>query len=116
MFVERNVGKFMKYEIQSILAEFKGRLSDIYGSRLKQISLFGSQARGDSTPGSDIDVLVVLSGNVNPAREIELCGDITSTISLDHDVVLSCIFMSSDRFDREQSPLLLNIRRESILV
>lgn len=106
----------MRSEIQSILAELKEQFSKLYGDRLKQISLFGSQARGDSTPGSDIDVLIVLSGEVNPAREIDVCGDITSTLSLEHDVVLSCTFMSSNRFESEQSPLLLNVRRESILV
>ncbi len=32
--------------------------------------LFGSQARGDKMPGSDIDVLVVLKGPVRPGEEI----------------------------------------------
>jgi predicted nucleotidyltransferase len=110
------IGDAMKSEVQSLLAELKVQFARLYGKRLQQISLFGSQARGDSMPGSDIDVLVVLSGEVSPAREIEVSGDLTSTLSLEHDVVLSCIFMSADRFEKEQSPLLLNIRREGIPV
>ncbi|MBI5428542.1 MAG: nucleotidyltransferase domain-containing protein [Nitrospinae bacterium] len=106
----------MKPELQPILTELRERLTDLYGARLQQISLFGSQARGDSTPGSDIDVLIVLRGEVDPAEEIARTGDITSGISLDHDVVVSCVFMSSDRYETEQSPLLLNIRRESVPV
>ncbi|HLG16404.1 MAG TPA: nucleotidyltransferase domain-containing protein [Blastocatellia bacterium] len=31
--------------------------------------LFGSQARGDAATGSDIDVLVVLRGEVRPGLE-----------------------------------------------
>ncbi|MBI4382491.1 MAG: nucleotidyltransferase domain-containing protein [Nitrospinae bacterium] len=106
----------MKPELQPILTELRERLTDLYGMRLQQMSLFGSQARGDSTPGSDIDILIVLLGEVDPAEEIARTGGITSGISLDHDVVVSCVFMSSDRYETEQSPLLLNIRRESVPV
>jgi predicted nucleotidyltransferase len=78
--------------------------------------LFGSQARGDAEPGSDIDVLVVLKGPVNPGAEIARTGDITAALSLQHEVVISRVFISAQQFAEEQSPLLLNVRREGILV
>jgi predicted nucleotidyltransferase len=78
--------------------------------------LFGSQARGDAEPGSDIDVLIVLQGPVNPGEEIVRTGALTAALSLQHNVVLSRVFVSAEQFSGEQSPLLLNVRREGIPV
>jgi len=86
----------------------------LYGKRLLKLMLFGSQARGDEEPGSDIDVLVILEGEVNPWKEITRTGRVTAAISLKYDVVVSCVYMPEDRFISEQSPLLLNVRKEGI--
>lgn len=43
-----------------ILAELRERLSEDYGERVHAIVRFGSEARGDATPDSDIDVVAVL--------------------------------------------------------
>lgn len=104
----------MKPEIQAIVAEFGKRLKELYGKRLVQMLLFGSQVRGDAAPGSDIDILVVLQGPVSPGREIARTGRTASDLSLKYDVVISCIFISEERYNTEQSPLLLNVRREGV--
>ena len=40
-----------------------------------EIILFGSEARGDARPDSDIDLLVLLSGDkMSLDRESEVCG------------------------------------------
>jgi predicted nucleotidyltransferase len=44
------------------------RLLELYGPRFDRLLLFGSQARGDAAEGSDVDVLVVLHGEVQPFR------------------------------------------------
>lgn len=43
-----------------VIAELKERLSAAYGDRLHAVVLFGSEARGNAGPDSDIDVLAVL--------------------------------------------------------
>jgi predicted nucleotidyltransferase len=43
-----------------MLRELKRSLIAFYGPRLKKIVLFGSYARGEATPDSDMDVLIVL--------------------------------------------------------
>ncbi|MBU2604043.1 MAG: nucleotidyltransferase domain-containing protein [Actinobacteria bacterium] len=77
--------------------------------------LFGSQARGDAVEGSDIDVLVVLRGEVEPWTEISRTSDIAVEISLRHNVVVSRVFVSLDRYLEERTPLLMNVRREGVL-
>lgn len=106
----------MSEKVHSIMKELRRQLEALYGPRLVRMVLYGSQARGDAEPGSDIDVLVVLQGSVSPGEEIARTSDIISSLSLTHGVVLSRAFVSSDRFEREQSPLLMNIRREGVAV
>lgn len=105
-----------KENLWTILTELRGQFEELYGSRLINLILYGSQARGDAEAGSDIDVLVVLKGPVNPGEEIERVGEITASLSLRYDVVISCIFISTDRFYKERSPLLLNVHREGIVL
>jgi hypothetical protein len=59
---------------------------------------------------------VVLDGPVRPGKEIARTGEITAGMSLENNVVISCTFISADRFEREQSPLMINVRREGVPV
>jgi uncharacterized protein len=55
----------MSEKLATILAELRRHLEALYGPRLVHLVLYGSQARGDAEPSSDIDVLVVLQGPVD---------------------------------------------------
>ena len=102
----------MSVKLHDILAELRRRFETLYGPRLVRMVLYGSQARGDAEPGSDIDVLVVLNGEVDPCREIDRTLDDVVNLSFEHDVVISCVFMDEHRFRHRNGPLLRNIRRE----
>jgi predicted nucleotidyltransferase len=106
----------MSERVRTILAELRRRFEALYGPRLVRMVLFGSHARGDAEPGSDIDVLVVLAGEVRPGEEIERTADDVAGLSLEYDVVIACVFMDEDRFTRRNGPLLRNIRREGVAV
>lgn len=102
--------------VKSLIPEIHATFAAIYGTRLVKLLLYGSQARGDADPGSDIDVLVVLNGNVDPCEEISRVSEATARLSLAYDTVISCLFMQEERYLHENSPLLMNIRREGILI
>ena len=106
----------MKPDIQKILVELRLHFEAIYGDRMVNMILFGSQARNDATVESDIDVMVVLRGTVKPGDEISRTGEISAEISLKHDVVISCIFMSAERYATGQNPLIINVHREGVSV
>ena len=103
-------------QLDQILREFRQGLDEIYGARLERVVLFGSQARDEAEPDSDIDVLIVLQGPVSPSKEIERLSSFVSKLCLQYDVLISCVYMSEEDFEHEQSPLMLNVRREGVLV
>lgn len=104
----------MNDKLRQMLSDLRQRFEQIYGDQLKRMILFGSQARGDAGAGSDVDVMVVLDGEIRAAEEIERTGGVISDLSLQFNTVLSCLFISAERFERERSPLLLNVRREGV--
>ena len=102
--------------LHTILSELRCRLEACYGKRLVQMVLYGSQARGEAEPYSDIDVLVVLQGPVRPGAEITRTGDIVADLSLLYGVVIACVFMDQEQFLHGQGPFLRNVRREGVAV
>lgn len=106
----------MNVTLLSILSQLKQSLTDLYGDRLLHLTLFGSQARGDAEPGSDIDVLVVLKPPVNPGEEIKRTGKTIADLSLHYDVVISCLFMDETHYQTRNGSLLRNIRKEGTLL
>jgi predicted nucleotidyltransferase len=102
--------------LNNILSELKRELARVLGPRLESAYLYGSRARGEAELDSDIDVLVVVRGNFDYDDLIRCTSALVSDLSLKHDIVISRAFVSKDRFEREQSPFLLNVRREGVLV
>lgn len=103
-------------QLKLILDDLHLRLSHLYGERLVQLVLYGSQARGDATPDSDVDVLVVLAGQMNLSDEIEKTGEIITDLCLRYGTMVMCLFMSEARFRKDDTPVLVNIRQEGMFV
>ena len=53
-------------KLEKIITEFRQALEQIYGDKLINLVLYGSQARGDATEDSDIDMMVILKSPVSP--------------------------------------------------
>lgn len=106
----------LRRKVWTILAQLKQSFQVIYGERLVQMVLFGSQARGDASPDSDIDVLVVLKGPIHWLTESERISHIVAELSLQYAELINCSFMDEDEFQQQNEPLLRNVRREGIVV
>jgi uncharacterized protein len=108
--------EFFSPKIRQLLKVFRDELELLYGERLVYLVLYGSFARHEETEGSDVDVLVVLEGEVSPVDEIRRMGDVSTDLLLKHNELISIVPMSLDDFLYRSSPLLRNVRREGILL
>ncbi len=100
--------------VSAALQEFKERILRLYGERLRGVYLYGSYARGDYHNGSDVDVAIVLAGEVDISAELDRVGPIASDISLRYDLLLSVLPIPEQWWAQRQSPLLLNLRKEGV--
>ena len=103
-------------QLTTVLREVRRELETILGEQLEAVYLFGSRARADQREDSDIDVLVVVRGEFDYGDLMRRTSDMVAALSLRYDAVISRAFVSKERFEREQSPFLLNVRREAIAV
>jgi predicted nucleotidyltransferase len=80
--------------ILTILSSLKEYLRQEYRERFDRIILFGSQARGEATDASDIDVLIVLQDPVNASEELNRTSQFIAQLCLENNVLISRLFMS----------------------
>ncbi|MBV8886104.1 MAG: nucleotidyltransferase domain-containing protein [Chroococcidiopsidaceae cyanobacterium CP_BM_RX_35] len=106
----------MNEKLIAILAELRHYLEVLHGEQLVQVVLYGSQARGDAKPDSDIDILIVLQPPVDATAQINRTGDFVAALSLQHNTVVSRAFVSDEQFHNQNGPFFRNVRREGITV
>jgi len=108
--------KHIPKNIQLIVEEVKKRLINIYGENLEEVILYGSYARGDFTEESDIDIMILLKNMQDISTERERYFDAIWELDLKYDMLVSIIPFKKDEFDLRRLPLILNVKKEGILV
>jgi uncharacterized protein len=103
-------------QLDEILEKLRLYLESCYGDRLERIVLYGSQARGDATLDSDIDVLIVLADECDPRSEIDRTTVFFSDICMDYGVLVSQVFAHRDWVECQPSPFYRNLRQEGVSV
>jgi len=105
----------MSVDNKIILSELKEHLIENYGDSVKDVVLFGSQARGDSNKFSDYDVLIILKKAYSGRDEnkiLDLCYD----IDLKHDILLDVHIISNNELKtiRGKQPIFINAIKSGI--
>lgn len=106
--------RYKQMVIRDILRDVKTDLRGLYGNRLRDVILYGSWARGEATADSDIDLAVVLQGQVSPGQEIDRMIDAITDLNLKHGILISVYPVSEESYATVRSPLLINIHREGV--
>jgi len=103
-------------DIEPLLRELRTALEDLYGDRLEKLILYGSFARGDAWEGSDIDVMIVLHGEVDAWDEIKRTTNATYPLQLEHEELIALLPASLEAYTKRRSPLMMNVRNEGVLI
>lgn len=96
-----------------LLKELAVVFRERYRDQLKQILFFGSRVRGDASPESDYDCLLVfLQSSDELKRDVD---HLAAGLLVDRGLVLSCVVLSESDLERlRYEPFLQNARREGI--
>ena len=124
---KKNVGEARaKYQVRTqrartpaqnpIVRKCKATLKKHYGDRLKSVILYGSIARGQASPSSDIDLLVLLSPPVDYFAELRQLVDVLYPVQLESEQLISAKPVSVKDFELGSISLYRNAKREGIAV
>jgi len=92
------------------------RLREAYGERLRDVLLFGSRARGDHEPDSDVDVLIVLDRIDGYGRDLRLSSEAVSDLSLASGLAISRVLASESSWRALDRPFLRAIAVDVVAV
>jgi len=112
--VETALGKSNEKCAKAVNAALES-LKGYFGGRLSDVILFGSYARGDHDPESDVDLLAVINGPADGDRDFVV--ELEAAIILEYGVVLSIhVINPSASPTIEMEPFVINARREGTKV
>ena len=107
----------MPQTIQGLIEQYVSEIKKIYGTHLRQIILYGSYARGDYGPDSDLDIMILLDCPKEKMKEYrDLFIDESSRIGLEYDVLVAVVLREKGDFADKISyyPFYQNVEREGV--
>lgn len=107
----------MHQHLNEILKKYADDVRGLYGDGLKAIILYGSYARGDFSPNSDIDIMILVDLT---DEEIKKRGcflsDMTFDYNFDHDLEIMPIVKNLEHFNKwaRAYPFYHNVKKEGV--
>ena len=103
--------------LNSLLKQYIEEIGKIYGEHLKSVILYGSYARGDFRPESDIDIMILLD-----LSDVEICkyrkqlSWITYDFNEEHDIDIKPIAKSEAHYKKwlNAYPFYANVKQEGV--
>jgi len=92
----------------------KAALCEAFGARVKGIVLYGSEARGNAAPDSDIDVLVLLEGPLDEPRDSWACINAVYPLVLESGRPIHAEPIDAADYEAGEFPLYQNAKREGV--
>lgn len=96
-----------------VTLEFKRRLAEI--TTVLDVRVFGSRARGDAAPDSDLDIFVEVD-SLTPALRRQI-DEIAWEVGFEQDYIIAPVVVTPEELEHGPlgaSPLILNIEREGV--
>lgn len=104
-------------DVRTAIAAYVHRVATDYANEVLSITLYGSQARGEASAESDIDLFIVVRHDTPTLRPA--LADLAWQVQFEHDIVISDIIRSVEQLSSMQakrSPYYQGIEREGTLL
>ena len=102
--------------VEALLTQVRARLQGHYGARLAGVVLYGSVARRTEDPESDVDLLVLLRGELDYFRELRTLVEVLYPIQLDAERLISALPAVLEEYRAGSLQLYRNAAREGLAV
>lgn len=105
--------------LKNLLTEYVSVLKRLYGNHLRKVILFGSYARGDFTPDSDIDILILLRLKDSSIQEQEYAlSTHTYDFNESHGVDIQPVSLEYDQYQKwlPVHPFYKNVNEEGVIL
>ena len=96
--------------------QIKSVLEDALGDRLRGVVLYGSEARGDADPDSDIDLLVLVDGPPDDPADSWACINALYPLVLELGRPIHAEPVQAATYQAGEYPLYRNASREGVLL
>lgn len=83
--------------MQDLIEEYVEAIKKIYGSHVRQIILYGSYARGDFRPDSDVDIMILVDmSDLELKAYAQQLSYMTYDFNMDNDLDIKSIAKSEE--------------------
>ena len=107
----------MSQTLRNLIEQYIVEVKKIYGSHLKQVILYGSYARGDYTPDSDIDVMILLDiSDMEIKNYRHQLSEMTYNFNMDYELDIKPIAKNEAHFNKWvlNYPFYANVSKEGV--
>lgn len=109
----------MPQEMHNLIELYISEIKKIYGSHLEKVILYGSYARGDYRPDSDVDIMILLDmSDLALKTYSRKLSYMTFDFNLDNDLNIKPIAKCAAHFNKwiENYPFYANIHNEGVIL
>ena len=109
----------MPNRISTVLYQFASQLRQLLGDDLIKVILYGSYARGDFCPNSDVDLMILVKRKPEEVHLIEnQIYDMAFDIELETGIDISPLIKSADQFNYwvDVLPFYRNVQNEGVFI
>lgn len=109
----------MPQNMQNLMMQYIDEIKKIYGAHLKAVILYGSYARGDFHPDSDVDVMILLDlSDLELKQYSQKLSYMTYDFNMDNDLDIKPIAKNEQHFKKwvVNYPFYANVHKEGVVL
>ena len=106
----------MNKKITKLVNRIKNYLLQKYRDKIKNVILYGSQARGSATKHSDIDVIVLVDDSIDPFDVRRSLSNLLFDILLEDKEFISVVVLPKSFFENYNYPFMRNVKKDGVNV